>query len=135
MKPLSFIIFITSLTLFTVGNGCAGKAPSSSPPPLPDRDPTLAYRLFQEGALLIDVRSPAEYEASHLEGSRLIPISELQSHLDEVVKLQGGDKNKPIVVHCQAGVRAGQAKEILMNAGFTQVTNLGNMNDWPGKKK
>lgn len=45
-------------------------------------------------------------------------------------KLTSGDKNKPIVVYCKTGTRAARAKTILLEAGYTQVTNLGGIDDW-----
>ena len=98
---------------------------------LPDRDPSLARRLVkEEGALLLDVRSAGEYEAGHLEGAVLIPHDALTERLAEVLEKQGGDKDKPIVLYCGSGRRAGIAKEELKRAGFTRVTNLGGMSDW-----
>ena len=47
-----------------------------------------------------------------------------------VVKAQGGDKTKPIVVFCRAGGRAGMAKAVLADNGFTQITNLGGISAW-----
>jgi len=45
----------------------------------------------------------------------------------------GGDKTKPIVVYCGSGRRAATAKEKLVAAGYTQVTNLGGIADWDRK--
>jgi phage shock protein E len=98
---------------------------------LPDRDSKLAHRLVEEeGALLLDVRSEAEYQEKHLDGSVLIPHIELAGRIDEVLKAQDGDKSKPIVVFCRRGGRADTAKQVLLQNGFTKVTNLGSINDW-----
>jgi phage shock protein E len=99
---------------------------------LPDRDGALAKRLVeQEGALLLDVRSGDEYAGGHVPGARNIPHDELEGRLEEVMAAQGGDKNKPIVVYCASGRRSGIAKNILVDAGFARVTNLGGVDDWP----
>ncbi|HVK64538.1 MAG TPA: rhodanese-like domain-containing protein [Polyangium sp.] len=100
---------------------------------LPDRDPALARKLVSEGGVLIDVRTPDEYEGRHLDNATNIPVGEFETRLSEVEKLTGGDKTKPIVVHCAAGPRAARAKKILLDAGYTQVTNLGGINDWDTK--
>ncbi|MDI1444126.1 rhodanese-like domain-containing protein [Polyangium sp. 6x1] len=100
---------------------------------LPDRDPALARKLVAEGGVLIDVRTPEEYAERHLDKATNIPVGELETRLSEVEKLTGGDKTKPIVVHCAAGPRAARAKKILLGAGYTQVTNLGGINDWDAK--
>jgi phage shock protein E len=98
--------------------------------PLPDGDSKLAHRLVAEGALLLDVRTQAEYDEHHLDGSLLIPHTELPGRIAEVVAAQGGDKRKPIVVFCKAGGRAGIAKAALLQAGFTEVTNLGGIGNY-----
>ena len=100
---------------------------------LPDRDPQLAKKLVADGALLLDVRSQEEWDERHLEGANLIPVNELGGRLAEVAKLTGDDKTKPIVVYCRSGARAGRAKKQLLKAGYTQVTNLGGIDDWPSK--
>ena len=98
---------------------------------LPDRDPALAHRLVEEeGALLLDVRTPDEFAAGHIEGARNIPHDQLRSRLDEVRTLVDGNLSAPIVVYCRSGRRSGMAKETLLSADFEQVTNLGGMNDW-----
>ncbi|HLT38424.1 MAG TPA: rhodanese-like domain-containing protein [Enhygromyxa sp.] len=98
--------------------------------PLPDGDSKLAHRLVEEGALLLDVRTPAEYQERHLPNSLLIPHDEIGRRIDEVLQAQGGDKSKPIVVFCRRGGRAQTAKNVLIANGFTQITNLGSIDSW-----
>lgn len=94
-----------------------------------------AYRLVkEEGALLLDVRTPQEYSQSHIEGARNFPVQTLPSQLDEIQALQGGDKSKPIVVYCTVGARAARAKQILTMGGFSKVINLGGISDWPAER-
>lgn len=120
--------------------GCSREAP---PPPaasnanqsagLPDRDPALAHKLVNEGAVLLDVRTTEEYSERHLDKAVNISVDNLSAQMSEVEKLTSGDKSKPIVVYCQRGGRAGRAKEMLTKAGYTQVTNLGGIDDWDKK--
>jgi phage shock protein E len=99
--------------------------------PLPDGDSKLAHRLVEEqGALLLDVRTIAEYQEHHLPNSLLIPHDEVARRIDEVLQAQGGDKRKPIVVFCRRGGRAQTAKTVLLANGFTEVTNLGGIDAW-----
>ncbi|MCA9625426.1 MAG: rhodanese-like domain-containing protein [Myxococcales bacterium] len=109
----------------------AASATATAAAGLPDRDPALAKKLVGEGALLLDVRTQEEWDQGHLEGATLIPIDELPKRLAEIDEAQGGDKDKPIVVYCRSGGRAGRAKQMLLDAGHHQVTNLGGMTDWP----
>ena len=99
--------------------------------PLPDGDSNLAHHLVEEqGALLLDVRTPAEYQEHHLPNSLLIPHEEIGRRISEVLEAQGGDKNKPIVVFCRRGGRAQTAKNVLLANGFTEITNLGGIDSW-----
>lgn len=97
---------------------------------LPDGDPKLAHRLVEEGALLLDVRTDAEFREQSLPNSLLIPHDQVGKRIAEIVEAVGGDKHKPIVVFCKRGGRAATAKQVLLANGFTEVTNLGGIGDW-----
>jgi phage shock protein E len=129
---------LAGLALFVLAPACGrDQPPGAQTTPaaagLPDRDPALAHRLVAAGAVLVDVRTPEEFAGRHLDGAVNIPVDELKTRLGEVDELTGGDKNKPIVVYCQAGGRAGRAKGVLVGAGHPQVTNLGGIGDWDRK--
>jgi rhodanese-related sulfurtransferase len=87
-----------------------------------------ATRLMnQPGALVLDVREPAEFEAGHLPRARHIPLGQLSSRIDEIAKF----KEKPVIVTCRSGARSGSACRKLKNAGFTNVHNLkGGIGAW-----
>ena len=75
--------------------------------------------------LLIDVREPDEYALANIPGSRLIPLATLPAVLPEL------DKNQEILIHCKAGGRSARAVQTLLDAGFTNVTNIaGGMDAW-----
>jgi adenylyltransferase/sulfurtransferase len=77
--------------------------------------------------LLLDVREPAEYEAASIEGSTLVPLSELESRVAELSEW----KDRPVIVHCKLGGRSAKACELLVAVGFTDVTNLtGGIEAW-----
>ena len=97
---------------------------------LPDRDIPLAKKLIAEGAVLLDVRTKEEFDAKHLDKAENISIQDLDARMVDVEKLAGGDKTKPIVLYCGSGKRAGTAKEKLLKAGYTQVTNAGGIGDF-----
>lgn len=107
----------------------AAPATSSAASTLPDRDVALARRLIAEGAIVLDVRTPAEFAAGHLDGAVLLPVQELPARIGEVERLTGGDRAKTIVVHCASGARSAKAKQMLVAAGFTRVTNAGGYAD------
>lgn len=99
--------------------------------PLRDNDPALARRLVNEhGALLLDVRSPAEFAGGHLPGALCIPVDQLGARVGEVSDALGADLERPMVVYCRSGGRAGMAKQLLAQCGFARITNLGGIGDW-----
>lgn len=134
LRRLSIALVLATLGCNDPGTATPPPSPSSASPEvagLPDGDPALAHRLVeQEGALLLDVRSDEEFSEGHIEGARHIPHTEVASRIEEIRQWTDGKTDAPIVVYCRAGRRAGIAKEALVEAGFTQVTNLGGMSDW-----
>lgn len=82
-----------------------------------------ARQLVTDGATLLDVRTPQEYEAGHLNGALLIPIAELEGRVTEV------PQDKPVVVYCRSGGRSTKAAHLLKERGYT-VHNLGPMSAW-----
>jgi phage shock protein E len=79
--------------------------------------------------LVVDVRTPAEYAAGHLDRAILIPHDELDARLGELDAALGGDRTKKVVVYCASGRRSGIAKDLLEKRGFVAVTNAGGYRD------
>lgn len=73
------------------------------------------------GALVIDVRSPGEFQAGHLPKALNIPLDEIETALPERVK----NKNQPLLLHCASGMRSGIAKNKLQRLGYANAFNLG----------
>ena len=69
-------------------------------------------KLIQNGAQIIDVRSPQEYKSGHIKNSKNIPLQTLSS------KLNSFPKNKAIITVCASGMRSANAKGILKTHGF-----------------
>ena len=88
-------------------------------------EPAEAQRLVQQGATLVDVRTPAEFQGGSLPGAASIPLSELAHRLDEI------PNDRPVVLFCRSGMRSGRAAKVLDGAGYTEVRNLGPMSAWP----
>lgn len=74
--------------------------------------------------LLIDVRTPEEFSTGHIPGSVNINVETLANRLDEV------PAGVPIVVYCRSGNRSATAAQILVNAGFSPVFDLGGIQQW-----
>ena len=80
--------------------------------------PTLAERLGDAASpdpTLIDVRTPAEFEAGHIPGAVNVPLDELKSSLDEIRTVL---HDHDVVLVCRSGRRAGQAQEALHRVGL-----------------
>jgi len=71
------------------------------------------------GAVIIDVRTPGEFQQGHIKNSKNIPLNILSTKINEIKKL-----NKPVIVCCQSGMRSGQAAGILKSNGI-EVMNGG----------
>lgn len=90
-------------------------------------DVKQAQSMNQQGALLLDVREPAEYAAIHAPNAKLIPLGEVGLRLKEIEAY----KDKPIAVICRSGRRSAKAVALLQEAGFTQVSNVqGGIQAW-----
>ncbi len=77
------------------------------------------------GAFILDVRQPDEWNEFHIAGSTLIRLDQLSSRLNEL------PKDQEIVVVCRTGHRSAEGRDILLRAGFTQVTSMaGGLTQW-----
>ena len=75
--------------------------------------------VIDEGAFLVDVRTPAEFASGHVKGSVNIPLDRVPS---QIAKFKN---KKNVIVFCRSGARSGQAKNILQQNGITNVINGG----------
>lgn len=76
-------------------------------------------------AIWIDVRTDKEWQAGHLESATHIPHTEIAGSIASLTE----DKNAPIKLYCRSGGRAGKAKESLEELGYTNVENVGGLED------
>ncbi|MBS2937650.1 rhodanese-like domain-containing protein [Nocardioides sp. J2M5] len=83
--------------------------------------------MLESNTLVLDVRSPGEFETAHIDGAVNIPVDRLDPHLREIVHNAGGS----LVLVCQSGGRAEQAAGKLSSHGKEDVVLLdGGMNAW-----
>jgi len=85
---------------------------------------------FQEtpGAVLLDVRTPQEYQGGHIPGSVNAPLQ----------TLGGGntlptDRDTPLFVYCHSGARSSQAVRLLARMGYANTKNIGGIAAYTGK--
>ncbi len=82
-------------------------------------NPADLQGILKEGAYLVDVRTPSEFAMGSVKGAVNIPLDKLPA---QMAKLKN---KKNIVVFCRSGGRSAQAKALLNQNGFTNVTNGG----------
>lgn len=90
-----------------------------------DIDPNSAFKMIQENKdnpnfILMDVRTPAEFEEAHIEGCILINYQAP----DFRDKLQELDKNKSYLVYCRSGMRSAGSVAEMNKMGFQDVYNM-----------
>ncbi|HEY9017119.1 rhodanese-like domain-containing protein [Thiomicrospira sp.] len=82
--------------------------------------PEEATRLYNQGALVIDVRTDAEYKTGFIGEARHIPVADLKAKVASL----SAHKDKNVLLYCQTGARSASAANTLVKEGFTQVSNL-----------
>ena len=73
-----------------------------------------------KGAVIIDARTPGEFQGGHIQGSKNIPLQSLQGQINAIKKL-----NKPIIACCASGMRSSSAASILKSHGIEVVNGGG----------
>ncbi len=113
---------------------CAGPAATDDWFAAPEGVPIISVRELKakmdrnEPFTLIDVREPYEYEMARIEGSRLIPLGELEARIDEL------PKSGLLVFQCHSGGRSEHATRMARDAGFENAMNLeGGIDAWSVK--
>ncbi|MBP6215568.1 MAG: rhodanese-like domain-containing protein [Chitinophagaceae bacterium] len=74
--------------------------------------------------VLVDVRSPWEYEMEHIPGAKNIPLEEIMNKVEEFKSFKS-----PVVLYCRSGARSGMAVSILKQNGVADVYNGGGLGE------
>jgi rhodanese-related sulfurtransferase len=84
--------------------------------------PAMAIRLMNnhDDALIIDIRTAAEYKSGHIKGAKNAPLAEFSSSIANFAS----HKNKPVLIYCNSGNTATRAIKMLKKAGFENINNL-----------
>jgi phage shock protein E len=80
-----------------------------------------AVEFLKQGALVIDVRTPAEFRSGHLPCAINIPHDEVQFQIAR----HAPDKERVLLLHCQSGMRSALAKKKLTALGYRNTFDLG----------
>ena len=83
-----------------------------------------AKALIEQGAQLVDVRTAKEFSQGAAPGAVNLPINMLAQ------QAQNLDLKKPVIVYCRTGGRSAMAQQILQSIGFSQVHNVGSIDNY-----
>jgi len=86
--------------------------------------PSEVAALREDGAILLDVRTPEEFASGHAPGVTFLPLNELEARFEEL------SATTPILAICRAGGRSQAAAEFLVSQGFSVSNVLGGMAAW-----
>lgn len=75
---------------------------------------------MDKGAIIIDVRTPGEFQGGHIKGSKNIPLNTIGNQIESIKKL-----NKPVIACCASGMRSSQATSILKSNGIEAMNGGG----------
>lgn len=85
--------------------------------------PHQVRRLIEEGAVVVDVREPAQWRAGHIRGSVNIPLADVLDRIDDL-------PDGPIVTVCRSGPRSARAAEVLAAHGHQTYNLRGGLREW-----
>ena len=142
-KPAShrLLSIMLGASLFAIGIAGCSPAPAAQPPvaaadtqqqavqtavneKITPADYQANFVSSEAPHLLLDVRTRPEFASGHIPGAMNIPVQELSSRLNEV------PQDQSVVVYCRSGNRSAQAAQILGNADYSQVYDLGGIASW-----
>lgn len=137
MRALRALHVVPAALAVALLAGCSGGSPSaatstsSSEAGFRQVSATEAQELMdsEEGYVILDVRTPEEYESGHIPGAVNVPNEEIGSEDPEALP----DKDQLILVYCRSGNRSVQAAKKLAALGYTNVVEFGGINSWPGE--
>lgn len=90
-------------------------------------EPVIFQQEVQKDVQLVDVRTPQEYDAGHIQGSENVDYLSK----DFKAKMAKYDKQKPLYIYCKSGNRSGKSAVILSEMGFENIIDLkGGYNAW-----
>ena len=127
MKPAVqvSILLVVALVIFIILQSAGSSGGATTNALAPEISVIDAHAMYQNGAYVLDVRTVDEWNEFHAPNTTLIPLDELPVRVNEV------PRDREIVVVCRSGNRSQQGRDILLNAGFTNVTSMtGGLNEW-----
>lgn len=118
---------LTMMCLFSIGmmGGAAGAAPAG----FTTISPEEAKRMIDRGgAVIVDVREPAEYSEGHVPGARLLPLGTIK---EETAAALIPSEDSEVLVYCRSGVRSKKGAAKLAALGYRNIYDFGGILQWP----
>lgn len=115
-RPAAILLLFALVTLI---GACGGEAAGVRVAPVED-----AAKIFEsppEDLVVLDVRTPEEFHAGHLDGAVMIDFYES----DFAARIAELDRDVPYLLYCRSGNRSGSTADIMEDLGFTDVTDIG----------
>lgn len=131
-KIIAAILIVISI----LSAGCASRQntqvlPAEKAPVVKINAEEAKSRLDREDKIIIvDVRTPAEYNEAHIKNSVLLPLDSIRDNAAAVIP----DKDAVYFVYCRSGVRSATAAAQLVEMGYKNIYDLGGIKDWPYEK-
>lgn len=124
MKKL--IPIILSALMLT---GCTGAGNQTNSYRRISMDEAVAMMEQEQGYIILDVRTPAEFAEKHIPNAINVPNETIGT--GEISELP--DKDQLIMVYCRSGRRSKEAAEKLVKLGYTNIVEFGGIIDWKGE--
>ena len=122
-KLIPILLFALMLT------GCAGAGNQTNSYRRISMDEAVAMMEQEQGYIILDVRTPAEFAEKHIPNAINVPNETIGT--DEISELP--DKDQLIMVYCRSGRRSKEAAEKLVKLGYTNIVEFGGIIDWKGE--
>jgi putative phage shock protein E len=121
-------LLILALSLFLAG--CMVTKKSETSGSYKTISSTEAQQMIEDNkdALILDVRTAAEYESGHIPNAVNLSNEDIQAGKVDSLK----DKSQLIMVYCRSGNRSRQAAQKLAELGYTNVVDFGGIQSWQG---
>lgn len=124
--PALLIALVVGAAIVLVG-GEEEKEESAKSPFISPEAYVAEYMNGGSDHLLVDVRTVEEFESGHIPDAVNIPLQELDQRLSEI------PTDQTVILYCRSGNRSAQAYDLLSNAGYSDMYDLGGIIDWTAK--
>ena len=120
-------IFLILLTLLIL-SGCGSSAPNNNYQQISMKE-AVSIMETEDNYIILDVRTKEEYQEKHIPGAVNLPNETISTA--DIPELPV--KEQLILVYCRSGNRSKQAAKKLAALGYTNIIEIGGINDWTGE--